>query len=70
MKGRKPNISYFKKLYSKCFILNTKNNLDKFDSKFDVGIFCGYSSSSKAYKVYNNITFYFEKSMHVVFKET
>jgi hypothetical protein len=29
------------------------DNLDKFYSKFDVGIFLGYSSSSKAYRVYN-----------------
>ena len=41
-----------------------------FDSKFDVGIFLGYSSCSKAYRVYNNKTFSLEESMHVVFEET
>lgn len=69
-KGRKPNISYFKVFGSKCFILNTKDNLDKFDSKSDVGIFLGYSSSSKAYRVYNNRTLCLEESMHVAFEET
>ena len=48
-KGRKPNISYFHIFGSECFILNTKDKL----SKFDPGIFLGYSTVSKAYRVYN-----------------
>ena len=32
-KHRKPNIGYFKVFGCKCFILNTKNNLGKFDAK-------------------------------------
>src|SRR5574338_561147 len=36
--GRKPNISYFKVFDSKCFLLNTKDNLSKFDPKSDEGI--------------------------------
>jgi len=69
-RDRKPNILYFKVFGSKCFILNSKDNLDKFNSKFDVGIFLGYSSSNKAYRVYNNKTLYLEESMHVTFEET
>ena len=38
-KGRKPNISYFKVFGCKCFILNTKDNLGKFDAKSDEHIF-------------------------------
>jgi hypothetical protein len=37
--GRKPNILYFKVFGSKCFILNTKDILDKFDSKSDLKFF-------------------------------
>ena len=40
---RIPKISYFRVFRCKCFILNTKDNLDKFDSKSDEGIFIGYS---------------------------
>jgi len=40
---RIPKISYFKVFGCKCFILNTKDNLDKFDAKSDEGIFIGYS---------------------------
>ena len=32
-KNKKPNISYFKVFGCKCFILNTKDNLGKFDAK-------------------------------------
>ena len=52
-KDKKPNISYFKVFGSKCFILNTKENLGKLDAKSNVGIFLGYSSSCKAYRVFN-----------------
>ncbi|KAH9658003.1 hypothetical protein KPL70_023317 [Citrus sinensis] len=69
-KDRKPNIGYFKVFRCKCFILNKKDNLGKFDSKFDVGIFLGYSNSSKAYRVYNKRTLVVEESMHVTFDES
>ncbi|KAH9688106.1 Integrase catalytic domain-containing protein [Citrus sinensis] len=69
-KDRKPNISYFKVFGCKCFVLNTKDNLGKFDPKSDVGIFLGYSNSSKAYRVYNKRTLVVEESMHVTFDES
>ncbi|KAH9685167.1 Integrase catalytic domain-containing protein [Citrus sinensis] len=69
-KDRKPNIGYFKVFGCKCFVLNTKDNLGKFDPKSDVGIFLGYSNSSKAYRVYNKITLVVEESMHVTFDES
>ena len=40
IKGRGPNISHLKVFRCKCFILNHgKDNLGKFDSKVDKGIF-------------------------------
>ena len=65
-KNKKPNISYFKVFGSKCFILNTKDNLGKFDAKSNVEIFLGYSSYSKAYRVFNKKTMVVEESVHVV----
>lgn len=50
--------------------MNTKDNLGKFDSKSDVGIFLGYSNSSKAYRVYNKRTLVVEESMYVTFDES
>ena len=69
-KNKKPNISYFKVFGSKCSILNTKDNLGKFDAKSNVGIFLGYSSSSKAYRVFNKKTMVVKESVHVVFDES
>ena len=50
--NRNPKISYLRVFRCKCFLLNTKNNLGKFDSKADEGIFLGYFTSSKAYRVF------------------
>ena len=69
-KNKKPNISYFKVFGCKCFILNTKDNLGKFDAKLDVGIFLGYSNSSKAFRVFNKRTMVVKESIHVIFDES
>ncbi|WJX45438.1 hypothetical protein P8452_32320 [Trifolium repens] len=69
-KGRKPNISYFHIFGCYCYILNIKDNLGKFDSKSDKGIFLGYSLTSKAYRIYNLRTQTLEESMHVKFDES
>ena len=52
------------------FFFNTKDNLDKFDPKSNIGISLGYSNSSKAYRVYNKNTIVVEESMHVTFDES
>ena len=48
-KGRKPNVKYFIIFGSTCFIFKDIENVGKFDSRSDEGIFLGYSSTSKAY---------------------
>ena len=68
-KDRKPNISYFKVFRCKFFILNTKDNLGKFDTKTDVGVILGYFISSKAYRIFNKRTLIIEESIHVTFDE-
>ena len=70
-KGRKPNISHLHVFGCKCFVLNNgKDNLGKFDAKSDEAIFLGYSSTSKAYRVYNKRTMTVEESIHVNFDES
>ena len=54
--GKKPKVNYFRVFGSKCFILNDRENLRKFDAKSDEGIFLGYSTSNWAYRVYNKRT--------------
>ena len=51
-KERKPNISHLHVFGCKCFVLNNgKDNLGKFDVNSDEGIFLGYSSNSKAFRI-------------------
>ena len=53
-KGRKPNIMHLRIFRCKCFVHNNgKDPLGKFDPRSDEAIFLGYSSHSKAYKVFN-----------------
>ena len=49
---------------------NGKDNLGKFDSKADEGIFLGYSLNGRAYRAYNRRTMLVEESMHIAFDET
>ena len=46
-------MKYFRIFGSTCFILKDRKSMGKFDSRSDEGIFLGYSSTSKAYQVYN-----------------
>jgi hypothetical protein len=62
---RKPNLSYFK-----VFGLNEAPKVNKFDSKSIEGIFVGYSSISKAYRIYIPTSQIMVESVHVKFDET
>ncbi|GJX28794.1 retrovirus-related pol polyprotein from transposon TNT 1-94 [Tanacetum coccineum] len=70
LRGRKPTLDYFKVFGSRCFILNTKDYLTKFDPKSYEGIFLGYSQTSKAYIVLNKQTIKIKESLNVTFDET
>ena len=52
-RGKKPGLKYFRVFGSDYYILRDRENLEKFDAKSDKGFFLGYSTSSKAYQVYN-----------------
>ncbi|WVZ94145.1 LOW QUALITY PROTEIN: hypothetical protein U9M48_040076 [Paspalum notatum var. saurae] len=68
--GRKPNISYFWVFGCKCYILKKVSRLSKFEKKCDDGFFLGYSSNSKAYRVYNKTHGIVEEVYDVEFDET
>jgi hypothetical protein len=65
-RGKKPAVKYFKTFGSKCYILRDRENLGKFDSKSDEGIFLGYSKNSHAYMVFNKRTETVMESINVV----
>ena len=70
-KDRRRALNHVKVFGCKCFILNNgKEQLGKFDSKADEGVFLGYAINSHAYKVYNKRLMIVEEYVHVFFYET
>ncbi|MCI00728.1 copia protein, partial [Trifolium medium] len=55
-KGRKPIVKYFHVFGSKCYILANREQRRKMDPKSDEGRFLGYSTNSRAYRVFNSRT--------------
>nr|GEU37848.1 retrovirus-related Pol polyprotein from transposon TNT 1-94 [Tanacetum cinerariifolium] len=70
LRGRKHTLDYFRVIESKCFILNTKDYLTKFDPKSYECVFLGYSQNSKAYIILNKHTRKIKESLNVIFDET
>nr|GEW26403.1 hypothetical protein [Tanacetum cinerariifolium] len=67
--GRAPAIGFLKPFGCHVMILNTLDNLGKFEAKGDEGYFIGYSMSSKAFRVFNKRTRRIEENLHVEFLE-
>ncbi|GJV15307.1 putative ribonuclease H-like domain-containing protein [Tanacetum coccineum] len=68
-RGFKPALSFMRPFGCHVTILNTLDNLGKFDGKSDEGFFVGYSLSSKAFRVYNTRTRKVEENLHIEFLE-
>ena len=68
--GRKHNVSYLHVFWSKYFKHdNGKDNLNKFDAKFNKAIFIRYFSSNKAFYVYRKRALNIKESIDVTFDE-
>jgi hypothetical protein len=65
-RGKKPTVKYFKTFGSKCYILRDRENLGRFDTKSDEGIFLGYFTNSRAYRVFNKRTETVMESINVI----
>ncbi|GJR64144.1 uncharacterized mitochondrial protein-like protein [Tanacetum coccineum] len=50
-------------------VAKRKNNQGKFDGKADEGFFVGYSTNSKAFRIFNSRTRIVEENLHVMFSE-
>ncbi|KAJ9553795.1 hypothetical protein OSB04_017840 [Centaurea solstitialis] len=62
---KKPYIGFLQPFGCPCTILDTKTHIGKFESKSDDGFFVGYSSQSKAHRVFNSSTRIIEESDNV-----
>ncbi|GJS57628.1 putative ribonuclease H-like domain-containing protein [Tanacetum coccineum] len=67
--GLKPALNFMRPFGCHVTILNTLENLGKFDGKSGEGFFVGYSLSSKAFRVYNTRTRRVEENLHIGFLE-
>ncbi|GJX69270.1 putative ribonuclease H-like domain-containing protein [Tanacetum coccineum] len=67
--GKSPSISFMRPFGCPLTILNTLDSLGKFDGKSDEGYLLGYSTSSKAFRVYNKRTKRVEENLHIDFLE-
>nr|GEV92004.1 retrovirus-related Pol polyprotein from transposon TNT 1-94 [Tanacetum cinerariifolium] len=66
---RKPSVKFFHIFGSICYIVRDGENLDKLKEKCDECIFVGYSTKSRAYRVFNKRTRVIMESIHVNFDE-
>ncbi|GJR96537.1 ribonuclease H-like domain-containing protein [Tanacetum coccineum] len=65
VRGRKHALSFMRPFGCPVTILNTIDHLGKFDGKADEGFFIGYSTNSKAFRVFNSRTRILEENLHV-----
>jgi hypothetical protein len=70
MHGRTPKVSHFHVFGYKCFILKKDRKLYKFEARSVDGIFFGYESHSRAYRVLNLETNQIVDTCEVTFDET
>nr|GEW77647.1 hypothetical protein [Tanacetum cinerariifolium] len=66
---RKPSVKFFHIFGSLCYIVRDGENLDKIKEKCDACIFVGYSTQSRAYRVFNKRTRVIVETIHVNFDE-
>ena len=70
LNGKKPNVSFFQVFSYKCYIYKKWQHLRKFHRCCDIGFLVGYSSKSKAYRVFNHATGLVEETYDVKFYES
>ena len=70
LNGKKPDISFFRVFGCKCYIYKKRQHLGKFQRSCDIGFLVGYSSKSKAYRVFNHATGLVQEIYNVEFDES
>ncbi|GKC71123.1 retrovirus-related pol polyprotein from transposon TNT 1-94 [Tanacetum coccineum] len=69
LRGRKPNVEYFYVFGSLHCPINDREDLGKMKPKADIGIFIGYSESSRGFQIYNRSSKKIMETIHVQFNE-
>ncbi|GJR97104.1 retrovirus-related pol polyprotein from transposon TNT 1-94 [Tanacetum coccineum] len=69
LRGRKPNVEYFHVFGSLCYPTNDRDDLGKMKPKADIGVFIGYSETSRGFRIYNRPPKGYGRLIHVKFDE-
>ncbi|GKD45737.1 retrovirus-related pol polyprotein from transposon TNT 1-94, partial [Tanacetum coccineum] len=69
LRGQKPNVEYFHVFGSLCYPINDRDDLGKMKPKADIGVFIGYSETSRGFQIYNRRTKKIMETIHVKFDE-
>nr|GFB89649.1 retrovirus-related Pol polyprotein from transposon TNT 1-94 [Tanacetum cinerariifolium] len=67
--NKKPNLTFFRVFGALCYPTNDSVDLGKLQPTTDIGIFIGYATSRKGYKIYNKRTRRIMETIHVQFDE-
>jgi hypothetical protein len=70
LNGKKPDVSFFRVFGCKCYIYKKRQHLGKFQRRCDISFLVGYSSKSKAYRVFNYATGLVKETYDVKFDES
>nr|GEV27376.1 hypothetical protein [Tanacetum cinerariifolium] len=69
LRGQKSNVEYFHVFGSLCYPTNDRDDLGKMKPKVDIGVFIGYSKTSRGFRIYNRRTKKIMETIHVKFDE-
>ncbi|GJV34667.1 retrovirus-related pol polyprotein from transposon TNT 1-94 [Tanacetum coccineum] len=69
LRDKKLNVEYFHVFGSLCYPTNDQDDLGKIKPKADIGIFIGYSETSRGFQIYNRRTKKIMETIHVKFDE-
>ncbi|GKB71516.1 retrovirus-related pol polyprotein from transposon TNT 1-94 [Tanacetum coccineum] len=69
LRGRKLNVEYFHVFGLLCYPTNDQDDLGKMKPKADIGVFIGYSETSRGFQIYNRRTKRIMETINVKFDE-
>ncbi|GJU27567.1 retrovirus-related pol polyprotein from transposon TNT 1-94, partial [Tanacetum coccineum] len=69
LRGKKPNVEYFHVFGSLCYPTNDRDDLGKMKPKANIGVFIGYSETSRGFRIYNRRTKKVIETINVKFDE-
>ncbi|GJY99760.1 retrovirus-related pol polyprotein from transposon TNT 1-94 [Tanacetum coccineum] len=69
LRGKNPNVEYIHVFGSLCYPTNDRDDLGKMKPKADIGVFIGYSKTSRGFRIYNRRTKKIMETINVKFDE-